>query len=98
MDGRRALAGVSGPQGNAPSRPAGLAPASLTGRPRRRQPAGPSDIRDETTDDGIAKITICRPEVHNAFRPQTLIEMSAALTVAREDESVGGIILTGQGD
>ena len=30
-----------------------------------------SDIRYETTDDGIAKITICRPEVHNAFRPQT---------------------------
>ena len=57
-----------------------------------------TDIRYETTDDGIAKITICRPEVHNAFRPQTLIEMSDALTVAREDESVGVIILTGQGD
>ena len=56
-----------------------------------------SDIRYETTDDGIAKITICRPEVHNAFRPQTLIEVSAALTVAREDESVGVIILTGEG-
>src|ERR1700720_4479725 len=57
-----------------------------------------SDIRYETTDDGIAKITICRPEVHNAFRPQPLIEVSAALTVAREDESVGVIILTGEGD
>ena len=56
------------------------------------------DIRYETTDDGIAKITICRPEVHNAFRPQTIIEMSAALTVAREDPAVGVIILTGQGD
>jgi naphthoate synthase len=56
------------------------------------------DIRYETTEDGIAKITICRPEVHNAFRPQTLIEVSQALTVAREDESVGVIILTGQGD
>jgi naphthoate synthase len=56
------------------------------------------DIRYETTDDGIAKITINRPEVHNAFRPQTLIEVSAALTVAREDESVGVIILTGEGD
>jgi len=56
------------------------------------------DIRYETTDDGIAKITICRPEVHNAFRPQTVIEISAALTVAREDESVGVIILTGEGD
>jgi naphthoate synthase len=57
-----------------------------------------TDIRYETTDDGIAKITICRPEVHNAFRPQTIIEISQALTVAREDESVGVIILTGEGD
>ena len=55
------------------------------------------DIRYETTDDGIAKITICRPEVHNAFRPQTLIEVSEALVIAREDESVGVIILTGEG-
>jgi naphthoate synthase len=57
-----------------------------------------ADICYETSDDGIAKITICRPEVHNAFRPQTIIEISAALTVAREDPSVGVIILTGQGD
>jgi naphthoate synthase len=57
-----------------------------------------TDIRYETTDDGIAKITICRPEVHNAFRPQTIIEMSQAMNVAREDESVGVIILTGEGD
>src|SRR5580698_6746012 len=57
-----------------------------------------ADVRYETSDDGIAKITICRPEVHNAFRPQTIIEISAALTVAREDESVGVIILTGEGD
>ncbi len=56
-----------------------------------------TDIRYETTSDGIAKITICRPEVHNAFRPQTLIEISDALTVAREDESAGVIILTGEG-
>ncbi|QMW66836.1 1,4-dihydroxy-2-naphthoyl-CoA synthase [Mumia sp. ZJ1417] len=57
-----------------------------------------SDIRYETTDDGIAKITINRPEVHNAFRPQTIIEISDALDVAREDETVGVIILTGAGD
>jgi len=57
-----------------------------------------SDILYATTDDGIAKITINRPEVHNAFRPQTIIEISEALTVAREDESVGVIILTGAGD
>lgn len=56
------------------------------------------DIVYETTDDGIAKITINRPEVHNAFRPQTLIEVGEALTIAREDESVGVIILTGAGD
>jgi naphthoate synthase len=56
------------------------------------------DIRYETTDDGIAKITIDRPEVHNAFRPQTLIEVSAALVEAREDESVGVIVLTGAGE
>jgi naphthoate synthase len=57
-----------------------------------------TDIRYETTADGIAKITIARPEVHNAFRPQTIIQISEALTVAREDESVGVIILTGEGD
>lgn len=56
------------------------------------------DITYATTDDGIAKITICRPEAHNAFRPQTLIEMSDALVRAREDDRVGVIILTGQGD
>jgi naphthoate synthase len=56
------------------------------------------DIRYETTADGIAKITICRPQVHNAFRPQTLVEVSVAMTVAREDESVGVIILTGEGE
>ncbi len=57
-----------------------------------------TDIRYETSEDGIAKITIDRPEVHNAFRPQTIIEISRALDVAREDESVGVIILTGAGD
>jgi naphthoate synthase len=56
------------------------------------------DIRYATTDDGIAKITIDRPEVHNAFRPQTLVEVDLALRLAREDESVGVIILTGAGD
>jgi naphthoate synthase len=55
------------------------------------------DIRYETTEDGIAKITICRPEVHNAFRPQTIVEISQALTEAREDEAVGVVILTGEG-
>jgi naphthoate synthase len=54
------------------------------------------DIRFETAE-GIAKITIDRPEVRNAFRPQTLIEISDALDRAREDPSVGVIVLTGEG-
>src|ERR687884_403597 len=53
------------------------------------------DIRYELSGDGIAKITIDRPEVRNAFRPQTIIEISAALEVAREDPDVGAIVLTG---
>jgi naphthoate synthase len=46
---------------------------------------------------GIAKITINRPQVRNAFRPQTVMEMSDALTDARDDEKIGVIILTGEG-
>ena len=60
-----------------------------------------SDIRYELSGDptpGIAKITIDRPEVRNAFRPQTIIEIAHALDAAREDTSVGVIVLTGQGD
>src|SRR5947208_1785204 len=57
-----------------------------------------TDIRYETSGDGIAKITIDRPEVRNAFRPQTVIEMSRAFEAAREDPEVGVIILTGEGD
>lgn len=48
--------------------------------------------------DGIAKITINRPEVRNAFRPQTVIELGAAFDDARNDPNVGVVILTGQGD
>ncbi len=47
--------------------------------------------------DGIAKITINRPERRNAFRPQTLFELSDAFERARDDISVGAIILTGEG-
>src|SRR5271155_4511311 len=54
------------------------------------------DIRYETTD-GIAKITICRPEVRNAFRPQTLFELSHAFDMGRDDPDVGAIVLTGEG-
>lgn len=47
--------------------------------------------------EGIAKITINRPQVRNAFRPQTVFEMSQALANARDDEKIGVIILTGEG-
>ena len=47
--------------------------------------------------DGIAKVTINRPEVRNAFRPETVIEMFDAFTDAREDQSIGVVLLTGQG-
>jgi naphthoate synthase len=55
------------------------------------------DIRYETAE-GIAKITINRPEVRNAFRPTTLFELSHAFNVARDDAEIGVIILTGEGD
>ena len=55
-----------------------------------------TDIRYETAD-GIAKITINRPEVRNAFRPQTLFELSRAFDAARDDPAVGVIIFTGEG-
>ncbi len=57
------------------------------------------DIRYETSEDGqIAKITINRPEVRNAFRPQTVEEMLAALGLAHEDPRVGVVVLTGEGE
>lgn len=55
------------------------------------------DIRYEKAE-GIAKITINRPEVRNAFRPQTVKEMGYALEEARDDETIGVIILTGEGE
>ncbi|MDQ0337498.1 naphthoate synthase [Caldalkalibacillus uzonensis] len=50
------------------------------------------------TYEGIAKITINRPEVRNAFRPETVNELIHAFTVARDDADIGVIILTGAGD
>src|SRR5580658_5753931 len=47
--------------------------------------------------DGIARITINRPQVRNAFRPQTLFELSRAFEMARDNVTVGAIILTGAG-
>jgi naphthoate synthase len=54
------------------------------------------DIRYEVAD-GIAKLTICRPEVRNAFRPGTLFELQDAFERARSDPTVGVIVLTGEG-
>jgi len=55
-----------------------------------------SDIRYETAE-GIGRITICRPEVRNAFRPETLFELTEAFGRARDDPDVGVIILRGEG-
>jgi naphthoate synthase len=55
------------------------------------------DIKYERTDDGIAKITINRPEVRNSFRPKTVGELKVAFDLARDDSDVGVIILTGEG-
>ena len=57
---------------------------------------GYGDVRYETSD-GIAKITICRPEVRNAFRPQTLFELQDAFERARNDRDIGVVVLTGEG-
>jgi naphthoate synthase len=79
------------------------------GRPRSIRPGAEwapggdtpfDDIRYEVVafENGrVAKITICRPEVRNAFRPRTLFELEAAFQLARNDPTVGVIILTGEG-
>ncbi len=54
------------------------------------------DIRYETAE-GMAKVTINRPEVRNAFRPQTVTELSTAFHLAQDDPDVGVVILTGEG-
>jgi naphthoate synthase len=70
-----------------------LAPAPANWQPVRTY----EDIRFER-DGGLAKITICRPEVRNAFRPKTLFELIDAFSRAREDGTIGVIIFTGEGD
>ena len=67
------------------------------------QRSGPAPGQEYTdivyeAGEGIAKITINRPEVRNAFRPTTLFELSHAFNVARDDAEIGVIILTGEGD
>jgi naphthoate synthase len=56
-----------------------------------------TDIRLEKTRDGIAKITINRPAVRNAFRPLTVKELLEAFDIAHEDSKIGVVILTGEG-
>ena len=67
--------------------------SDITWKPIR----GFEDIKYEKSDEGIAKITINRPEVRNAFRPKTVKELSAAFADARDDAEVGVVILTGEG-
>ena len=59
--------------------------------------SGYRDILYAKADEGIAKITINRPEVRNAFRPETVQEMERAFADARDDETIGVVVLTGQG-
>jgi naphthoate synthase len=55
------------------------------------------DVIYAKADEGIAKITINRPEVRNAFRPETVQELQRAFADARDDEAIGVVVLTGQG-
>jgi naphthoate synthase len=73
-------------------------PGPVSGETAWRPSGDYEDIRYERLgDEGIAKVTICRPEVRNAFRPKTLFELSHAFNEARDDPDVGVIILTGEG-
>ncbi len=69
-------------------------PASTTWTPVRRY----RDIRYEHSGSGIAKLTIARPEVRNAFRPQTVAELIDAFARIRDDASIGCVLLTGAGE
>ncbi len=73
------------------------AKATTTATPKWTAHEGYEDILYETSAEGIAKITINRPEVRNAFRPRTVAEMIRAMDAARDDAQVGAVILTGAG-
>lgn len=55
------------------------------------------DIKFEKSEEGVAKVTINRPHVRNAFRPETVVEMQEAFDICRNDPSIGAVILTGEG-
>lgn len=62
------------------------------------QPVGQWHDIEYAKAEGVAKITINRPEVRNAFRPETLAELRDSFEMARDDDEIGVIILTGKGD
>jgi len=82
------------PQAGSTNPKAGSAELSVKWTPLRKF----EDIRLEVSDDGIAKVTIDRPEVRNAFRPQTVEELLQAFAICRDESSIGVVILTGEGD
>jgi naphthoate synthase len=88
-------------QGHRPCHAASLSAVSADWTDATAEAGGDfADVRYEKSsgeDSGIAKITIDRPEVRNAFRPRTIVEISRALEDAREDTSIGVIVLTGEG-
>ncbi|HEY3239347.1 MAG TPA: enoyl-CoA hydratase-related protein, partial [Acidimicrobiia bacterium] len=84
------------PRGHPDPRAPGGHPGPGTAIPDWKPDGDYGDIRYETAE-GIAKLTICRPEVRNAFRPQTLFELSDAFERARNNREVGVVILTGEG-
>jgi naphthoate synthase len=57
-----------------------------------------SDIRYEHSGTGIARVMIDRPEVHNAFRPETVAQLIDAMRAIRDDASIGVVLFTGAGD
>jgi naphthoate synthase len=75
---------------------ADAATAIRPGAEWHRHELGYGDISYDTAE-GIAKIAICRPEVRNAFRPQTLFELLDAFDRARNDPGIGVVVLTGEG-
>src|SRR3954453_6779598 len=96
MAGPRAPARITARHG-----PPGAGVGARSSRLRRRMWTSAhdfEDIRYETSGDGIAKITIDRPEGRNPFRRRAVIEMSWPFELAREYPDVGVIILTGEGD
>ena len=77
---------------------ASSSPDALTAAPVQWQPQGRySDILFDLCDQGIARITINRPEKRNAFRPQTVIELFDAFTRVRDNPRIGVVLFTGAG-